>query len=164
MQSILYASDWSFPFDKEEVKGFVKGFLDRSGRKIKSFKYNKPGDDWYSRFLIRHATVLKPRLAENIKRSRAAVSRTIINEYFNNLEVNLENLQPQNIINYDETNFVDDPERSKVLVRKTSKHADSIIDSSKSATSVMFAVTASGLMLPPYVVYKFQQMWESWTI
>lgn len=68
VQSILYASDCGLPFGKEEVKGLLKGYLDRSGRKIKLFKNNKPGDDWYYRFLIRNATVLKPRLGENIKR------------------------------------------------------------------------------------------------
>lgn len=117
-----------------------------------------------STFLTRHSDLLKPRLSKNIKRSRAAVSRTTINEYFNNLEINLENVPPQNIFNYDETNFIDDPGRSKVLVRKKNKHADLIMDSTKSATSVMFSINASGGMLPPYVVYKALQMWEPWTI
>lgn len=108
--------------------------------------------------------MLKPRLAENIKRSQAAVSHTIINTYFDNLAVSLENIPPENIVNYDETNFLDDPGRTKVLIRKKSKHTDSIMDSSKSATSVIFAVNASGGMLPPYVVYKSLQMSEPWTL
>jgi len=91
------------------------------------------------------------------------VSRTVVNEYFDNLEISLSGITPQNIINYDETNFVDDPCRIKVLVRKTSKHADNIMDSSKSATSVMFSVDATGSMLPLYVVYKSTQLWDSWT-
>ncbi|XP_003245816.1 uncharacterized protein LOC100569189 [Acyrthosiphon pisum] len=164
VETILFASDWGYPFDREEVKRLIKSYLDRAGRKIKIFKNNKPGDDWYTRFVSRHSGLLKPRLSENIKRSRAAVSRTTINEYFNNLELSLENVPPQNIINYDETNFIDDPGRTKVLVRKKNKHADSIMDSTKSATSVMFAIDASGVMLPPYVVYKSLQMWEPWTL
>ncbi|XP_003241793.2 uncharacterized protein LOC100575929 [Acyrthosiphon pisum] len=124
VETILFASDWGYPFDREEVKRLIKSYLDRAGRKIKIFKNNKPGDDWYTRFVSRHSGLLKPRLSENIKRSRAAVSRTTINEYFNNLELSLENVPPQNIINYDETNFIDDPGRTKVLVRKKNKHAD----------------------------------------
>ncbi|KAE9528775.1 hypothetical protein AGLY_012350 [Aphis glycines] len=38
-----------------------------------------------------------------------------------------------------------------------------IMDSSKSATSVMFSVDAAGSMLPLYVVYKSTQLWDSWT-
>jgi len=164
VETILFASDWGYPFDWEEVKMLVKSYLDRAGRKLKIFKNNIPGNDWYTRFISRHSDLLKPRLSENIKRSRAAVSRTTINEYFYNLELSLENVPPKNIINYDETNFIDEPGRTKVLVRKKNKHADSIIDLTKSATSVMFAIDASEVMLPPYVVYKSLQMWELWTL
>lgn len=163
VDTILFASDWGYPFEKDDVKYLVKSYLDRAGKQLKPFKNNLPGDNWYHNFIKRHSTVLKTRLGENIKRSRAAVSRTTINEYFDSLEISLLNVPSQNIINYDETNFSDDPGRNKVLVRKSSKHADTIMDSSKSATSVMFAVDASGKMLPPYVVYKSSQLWNSWT-
>lgn len=49
---------------------------------------------------------------------------------------------------------MDDPGRTKVLVRRTSKHANNIVDSTKTATSVKFAIDTSGSTLPPYVVYK----------
>lgn len=163
VEAILYASDWGFPFEKEDVKQIVKSYLDRAGQKKIHFKNNLPGEVWYSKFIQRHSNQLKNRIGENIKRSRAAVSKTIINEYFDNLEISLSGIPPENIINYDETNFVDDPGRVKVLVRKTSKHADNIMDSTKSATSVMFAVDAAGSMLPLYVVYKSTQLWDSWT-
>ncbi|XP_060854929.1 uncharacterized protein LOC132932560 [Metopolophium dirhodum] len=164
VDAILYASDWGFPFEKDDVKNLVKSYLDRAGKNLKPFKNNLPGEVWYKNFIQRHSKALKIRLGENIKRSRAAVSRTVINEYYNNLEISLSGIPPQNIINYDETNFVDDPGRIKVLVRKTSKHADNIMDSTKSATSVMFSVDAAGSMLPLYVVYKSTQLWDSWTL
>ncbi|CAI6357713.1 unnamed protein product [Macrosiphum euphorbiae] len=164
VSTILYAGDWGYPFESVDVRLLVKSYLDRQGKKIKKFNKNLPGHEWYNLFIKRHSSLLKPRLAENIKRSRAAVSRTVINAYFDNLAVTLENIPPQNIVNYDETNFIDDPGRTKVLIRKNAKHADSIMDSSKSATSVMFCVDASGGMLPPYVVYKSLQMWEPWTL
>lgn len=37
------------------------------------------------------------------------------------------------------------------------------MDYSKSSTSVMFAVSASGDMLHPYVVYKSDHVWMTWT-
>lgn len=45
VETILFASDWGYPFDREEVKRLIKSYLDRAGRKIKIFKNNKPGDD-----------------------------------------------------------------------------------------------------------------------
>jgi len=106
VETILFAFDWGYPFDREEVKILIKSYLDRAGQKLKNFKNNMPCNDWYTRFLSRYSDRLKPRLSENIKRSRAAVSRTTINEYFDNLELSLENVPPKNIINYDETKTI----------------------------------------------------------
>ncbi|KAB0790262.1 hypothetical protein PPYR_15400 [Photinus pyralis] len=36
------------------------------------------------------------------------------------------------------------------------------MDSSKAATSVTFACSASGEMLPPYIVYKSENLWYTW--
>ncbi|XP_050295727.1 uncharacterized protein LOC126735700 [Anthonomus grandis grandis] len=43
------------------------------------------------------------------------------------------------------------------------KHAGKVCDSTKSAHSVMFSVTAAGLLLPQYVVYKSENVWSTWT-
>ena len=48
----------------------------------------------------------------------ALQSKTAIISYFNNLQKTLENIPPQNIINYDETNLSDDPGRKKVAVKE----------------------------------------------
>jgi hypothetical protein len=37
------------------------------------------------------------------------------------------------------------------------------MDHSKSATSVMFAISAAGVMFPPYVVFKEDHLWATWT-
>lgn len=77
VETILFASDWGYPFDREEVKTLIKSYLDRAGRKLKIFKNNKPGDEWYTRFLSRHSDLLKPRLSKNIKRSRELLSQEL---------------------------------------------------------------------------------------
>lgn len=162
VKTILTASEWGYPFEKIDIRYLVKSYLDRSGRKESRFNNNLPGEDWVNNFYQRHKDVLTVRLSENIKRSRAAISRDTINEYFEHVSVSLENVSPDNLVNYDETNFTDDPGRKKVIVRRSCKHAERVIDSSKSATSVMFAVTASGLMLPPFVVYKSENLYQNW--
>jgi hypothetical protein len=65
-------------------------------------------------------------------------------------------------MNYDETNMTDDLVKFKVVTRRGCKHLERILDSSKSSVSVMFAGTASGFLLPPYVVYKAEHLYDNW--
>lgn len=76
----------------------------------------------------------------------------------------LKNVTASNIINYDETNLTDDQGKDCVLVRRGVKHATRIIDFSKASTSVMFAVTADGVVLPPCVGYKPKNLYPEWIV
>jgi hypothetical protein len=76
----------------------------------------------------------------------------------------LEGIPPTHILNYDETNLTDDPGRRKAVFRRGTKYPERIMNSTKSSTSVMFAGTASGQLLPPYVVYKSKNLYDTWTI
>lgn len=42
------------------------------------------------------------------------------------------------------------------------KYPERVMNFSKGNISVMFAGTSEGEMLPPFVVYKAQHLWESW--
>lgn len=92
---------------------------------------------------------LSERLCENISRSRAVVlvSPESINQFFDNLTETLNDIDPQLIVNYDETAMVDDPGRCKVIVKRGQKHPKRMIDLSKSSVSVMFSGSASGHLL-----------------
>ncbi|XP_021699997.1 uncharacterized protein LOC110676441 [Aedes aegypti] len=162
VEGLLLAAEWGMPFQRSDLKSIVKGFLDDQARKENRFKDNTPGDDWCTFFLKRH-TNLSNRLSENIKRSRAAVSKETICSYFENMKKSVKDVKPELIINYDETNLTDDPGRTKVIVRRGAKHAERILDSTKTSTSAMFAGTASGILLPPFVVYKSRFLYDTWT-
>lgn len=163
VKAILYASEWGYPFEGDDVRILVQNYLNRTGTRISTFKDNFPGRDWFQSFLNRHKIELAVRMSQSIKESRAKINRTTINLYFDNLGETLGNIPPESIVNYDETNFTDDPGRKKVVVRRTSKRAEKIMDSSKAATSVIFACSASGVLLPPYIVYKADHLWSTWT-
>jgi len=75
----------------------------------------------------------------------------------------LEGITPDCIVNYDETNITDDPGRKKIVARRGCRHPERIMDSSKSSVWVMFAGTASGYLLPPYIVYKAENLYNGWT-
>ncbi|KAJ4436072.1 hypothetical protein ANN_18699 [Periplaneta americana] len=162
LQGIITAAEWGFPLTSFDVRCIVKQYLDKKGATEKRSKNNLPGDDWYRSFLQRHNGVLSLRLSENIKRSWAQVSKEVLVEYFNNLAISLQDVPPELIVNFDETNLVNDQGRSKVLVRKGCKHPERILDSSKVSHSVTFAGTASGTLLPPYIVYKAGHIYDTW--
>lgn len=63
----------------------------------------------------------------------------MMSEYFNNLKITLNGVPAINIINFDETNFSDDPGQVKVVVKRGARHPERIVDTSKTNISVMMA-------------------------
>lgn len=161
---LVTCASWGYPMDTLDMRLIVKTYLDRRGVQEKRFKDNLPGQDWALSFLKRHNDVLAERICQNIRRARAAVSRDTINEYFNNLENSLEGVPPANIVNYDETNLTDALGRSKIITKRGTKYPERIMNSSKSATSIMYSAAANGTVLPTYIVYKAANMYGSWTV
>lgn len=156
-------SDWGYPLDSFTLRGIVKDFLDRQGKTVKKFRDNLPGKEFVWSFMKRHKESLSKRMCQNIKRSRASVSPEIIRDYFNNLTIELAGVPPANIINYDETNLCDDPGKKLIIARRGCKYPERVMNSTKTAVSVMFAAAADGTILQPYVVYKALHLYNSWT-
>lgn len=107
IKSVITCSDWGLPLSIEDAQMVTKSFLDRQGRQITRFKNNTPGRDWVYSLSKRHNNILTQRLVSNIKRSRAGVSKEVIDEYFRNLHLSIEDVPQSNIFNYDETNMAD---------------------------------------------------------
>lgn len=102
-------------------------------------------------------------MASNIKQVRASIDEKIVDDYFDNLEPVLSNVPDENIWNYDETNLRDDPGASKVICKRGQKYVERIMESTKSCISLMFCGNGCGDMIPPYVVYKSEHLWTTWT-
>lgn len=162
VNNIMKCSDWGFPLTERDLKLYIKSYLDARGVVEQKFTNNIPGDDWVKLFLKRHNTILGERWAANIKKSRAAVTKTTIEEYFNNLQATVEGVDPSCIFNYDESNVSDDPGKVKAIFRKGVKYPERVINHSKSATSLMMCGSASGVLLPPYIIYKGEHLWDTW--
>ena len=80
---------------------------------------NVPGDDWASSFVKCHS--LTNRIATNIRRKRAAISKEQLQQYFDNIDIELKDVPPSNIWNYDETNLRDDPGARKYVMKRRTK-------------------------------------------
>ncbi|KAG8337476.1 hypothetical protein J6590_108274 [Homalodisca vitripennis] len=101
-------------------------------------------------------------MCQNIKRSRAKLSPKVINDYFDELKDTVTDVPPDMIINYDETALSDDPGRRKLIFKRGCKYPERVVNKSKSNVSVMFAATASGKMLAPYIIYKATNLYDLW--
>lgn len=102
-------------------------------------------------------------MANNIKRVRAQISENEITKFIENLSVELENVPAENIYNYDETNLSDDPGRKTILCRRGTKYPEVIINATKVSFTVMFCGNAAGDEVPPYIIYKSEHLWTTWT-
>ncbi|XP_038106747.1 jerky protein homolog-like [Culex quinquefasciatus] len=131
---------------------------------VPKFRDNFPGYDWAASFLRRHEATLSKRLCQNIKRNRARVSPTNINSFFDEYELTSEGIPDHLKINYDESAWADDPGRKKLIFKRGCKYPERVINQTKSSVSVMFAATASGVLLPPYVIYKATNLYDAWTL
>lgn len=123
VQGLLTAANWGFPVTRNDLRHIARRFLDRKGTVIEKFTNNLTSVGWIQGFFKELKNVITQRLCENMKKSRAAVSETIINEYFDNLQDSLRDVPPTHLLNYDESNVTDDPGQQIVLVRRGAKHA-----------------------------------------
>ena len=113
---------WSYQLTKFDIRLIIQGYLNKEGRTVIEFADNMPGDDFMNSFMLRNN--LTQHLTTNISRSRAVVSPETVTEFFENARQKLENMQPEKIFNFDETNLTDDPGAKKVAVlRSISLHS-----------------------------------------
>ncbi|CAG5003196.1 unnamed protein product [Parnassius apollo] len=165
LQFIKYinvCAEWGYPMELYDLRVLVKNYLDRLGVTEKRFKNNLPGPDFTRSFLKRHSDKITQRVSQNIKRNRAAVSPDTIKEYFQQLQISISDVPIENIVNYDETNLADDPGRKKIITKRGTKYSERVMNSSKASISIMMACTAAGEILPPYVVYNAQNLFDTW--
>lgn len=159
---ITALSEYGFPLTALDLKMIIKNYLASQGRVVKIFKDNIPGKDWLASFLSRHQS-LSRRLANNIKRARIQVSEDVISNFIENIDKELKSVPPENIFNYDESNLCDDPGKKTILCRRGTKYPETIVNSTKVNFTVMFCGNAAGEAVPPFIVYKSDHLWSTWT-
>lgn len=159
---LIASAEYGFPLTMFDLRIVIRDYLDKLGRTVKTFINNTPGRDWCYGYLQRHKHLLTQRSCQNIKGVRAQTTEETIEEYFDRLSQSVEGVPPENLLNYDETNLSDDPGRKKCIFKRGTKYPDRILNTTKSAVSIMFAATAAGGLMPPYVVYKAERLYDKW--
>lgn len=159
---LIAAGDFGSPLGNIDLRIMVHRYLTKNNKSV--FGGKLPGEKWVNWFLKRNDYRLTSRATQNIKRSRAEKNPDEMTEYFQNLEKSLKDIPKENIVNYDETNLSDDPGSTKCIFRRGVKYPERVMNFSKGAISIMFAISAGGECLQPYVVYKAEHLYQQWTI
>ncbi|KAJ8928138.1 hypothetical protein NQ314_019318 [Rhamnusium bicolor] len=141
----------------------VKSYLDENGSHNQKFVNNILVPKLLN-FLKHHKNLPTNRQCQNIKKTRAAKTEQDMTDDFANLEENLMDISPDRILNYDETNLSDEPGTKKCLFKRGTKYPERALNFTKSCISIIFAATASGEVLPPYLVYKAERLFDAWCI
>lgn len=158
---LIVSSDYGAPLNLMDLRILVNEYLLKNN-KVEVFDGKLPGEWWARSFIERHRDKLTFRSVQNIKKARAEKTVTEFQNYFNNLENVVKNVPSTHLLNYDETNFSDNPGSVKCIFRRGIKYPERIMNSTKSSISVMFAASADGKVLPPYVIYKSEALWSQW--
>ncbi|CAH2083954.1 unnamed protein product [Euphydryas editha] len=95
---LIAAGDYGCPLSQLDLKLAVYDYL-KKNNKTYVFNNKLPGDWWVKNFLERHKDQLTLRSTQNITKARAEKCLEEFKEYFENLEMSLQNIPPTNIIN-----------------------------------------------------------------
>ncbi|CAF1109075.1 unnamed protein product [Didymodactylos carnosus] len=96
------------------------------------FRTGYPGIEWLRLFLKRWSNELKQRSSALLEKSRAvALTEDRVNVWFKNYGDVLEKLdtrdRPSQVFNMDETGFLDNPDKKRVIVRNSKRHPPFIL-------------------------------------
>ena len=155
---LLTCADCLWPISAEQLKDYIERFVSVYRIRAPRFRNGRPGKDWVAGFLRRHP-VLKKRRASAITAAKAWANDAVkLREFFGRLRPLLtegpEFCAPDCVLNYDETAIGDDAGDPIVITRKTTKTPRAVLNNNRSNRSVMFAVTADGTCLAPFVCTK----------
>ncbi|CAF1403252.1 unnamed protein product, partial [Didymodactylos carnosus] len=107
-----------------------------------------------------------------LEKVRASLTSAQIDHWFELLERVLNNPSyalsnhPNQIYNCDETGFADGCQQKKVLVHRGTSNPYKVQGGTggKSFTSVLICASATGTILPPYIIYKAKRLFGEWCI
>ncbi|CAF3738952.1 unnamed protein product [Rotaria socialis] len=157
--------EWQQPLTRKCVINMARTYMIELGKKISSDVHLI---EWFNSFMSRWRDRLKIATSMKLERIRSqSCTKEVITKWFERLHVVLSKLKlldkPASIWNVDESGFFDDPGRRQVIVKRSTRYAiSSQSGSGKSMTTVLLCTSAAGRCLPPYIIYKAAQLYDSW--
>lgn len=149
-----------FPITKNQLIDNVASYLGNQ-HLPNPFKNNRPGRKWFQLFRSRHKSI-SIRVAENISKTRAALTEKGIRDWFTDVQRYLTEKNcfdafndPNRIFNLDETAVFLSPEANRVLAQRGSRIVYNVTkNNDKECVTVLLGGNAAGKLTPPMVIFK----------
>lgn len=163
---ILHMQKCGFPITKFQLLESVQKLLNALKRET-MFTNNRPGRDWYDRFLKRNPEITE-RVYQNLTRARSSVTELQIRNWFAEVHTYMEEKDylnvledPKRVFNMDETAFFLTPADGRVLAKKGSKTVYSFVQNDeKECLTALIGSNADGKFVPPMVVFPYVRIPE----
>ncbi|XP_065085084.1 jerky protein homolog-like [Ochlerotatus camptorhynchus] len=151
---------WGFGLSKPEIVSAIEQHVKKTGLKT-PFKDSVPGDDFFVNFKRRNQLSQKKPQAVEVARKQC-VDPFAIADYFELLKEVTQHLPPDRIYNMDETSFCLDPSRVLVVGEKGKAAHRVTAGPGRENYSVLMGANAAGDKLPPLIIFKAKNVWDSW--
>ena len=162
-QTCIIFSEWGYRLGKKEIISVVHDYL-KNNNKSHLFPGGVPGDDWWRGFLKRNSQLsLRKPQALQIARAQSS-TQEVIDHWFNNiLKPMMEKTgvtdHPERIFNADETSFSLCGRPQRVVTKRGAKSPQFVVGGTgRENITVQGCVSASGQLLPPYILYTGQRL------
>ena len=157
--------DWGFPPRMDMLREMANVLARQRAEQEGDPKLAVLGKNWITRFLDRHPQ-LAGKLSTQIDRQRVFANNPItLRDYYNKLQrlLRKHHFLPGNIWNMDEKGFIlGFSSRAKVICRAARRNPHVAQDGSREMLTVLESVSALGVALPPFVVYKGKGHYMGW--
>lgn len=128
-------------------------------------QYRPLGKYWVTRFIHRHPQ-LQTVLRQSIEAARLkGTSREALDNWFTVFQTTIleHNIQPQDVYNMDETGFsIGMIQASRVIVNSNMQSQYQAQPGRQEWISVVECITADGTSIPPFIIFKGEQLLSSW--
>lgn len=151
---------WGFGLSKPEIVSAIGQHVKTTGL-VTPFKDSVPGDDFFVNFKRRNELSQKKPQAVEVARKQC-VDPFEIADYFKLLEEVTQNLPPDRMYNIDESSFCLDPSRVRVVGEKGKAAHRVTAGPGRENYSVLMGANAAGDKLPPLIIFKAKNVWDSW--
>ena len=171
--SLITLGEIGFGLTKEIANVVISDYL-KENKIPNPFHNGIPGRDWWERFKKRWPCISERQPQLLCKKRLTASHSSIINAWFDNLKcvfeksglsvTNQSSYELQRIWNCDETGLSTTVSSKFLLVRRGSKQVSEVSSGSgREYITVLTAGSASGELLPPFILYKGKNLYQRWT-
>ncbi|XP_061712683.1 uncharacterized protein LOC133521626 [Cydia pomonella] len=142
---------WQYHLQFWDLRLLIKFYLDRrpviAKRKLEN---NLPGQELVTKLIKRQEDTISQKVIQNINDNGAVTAEAVLS-YFHELKMLINDLDPQNIVCFNDIFIIDEVEDNKIKERENLKINNML---------AMLAASATGEVLDPLISYKEKPCYE----